>query len=171
MSFNFGWKTANQQIIVPRACLLLCPAKGFWLTVNLLKLEQRLLGQTFTWGCYCSTFKNISCWVNRAVSAFDDPMAIFTEVCFHPRYHMPNTTKSIELSQRVLWNDIAHLVFDFSNWSILAKNLISDGIFPLVPSSQKCAKSLDLTFQPKVKKLRIVIFVWEDEQGENTLWY
>ena len=136
MSFNFGWKTANQQIIVPRACLLLCPAKGFWLTMNLLKLEQRLLGQTFTWGCYCSTFKNIICCVNKTVSAFDDPMAIFTEVCFHPRYHMPNTTKSIELSQGVLWKDIAHLVFDFSNWSILAKDIILDSIIPLVPSSK-----------------------------------
>ena len=35
--------------------------------------------------------------------------------------------------------------------------LIPEGIFTLVPSPQKCAKSLSTTFQLQVKKLRIIM--------------
>ena len=59
-------------------------------------------------------------------------------------------------------------VFTRYFFEICKDQLISEGIFTLVRSAKICTKSLFSTFQPKVNKLRIMI--WYIFLSENTIW-
>ena len=65
---------------------------------------------------------------------------------------------------------IQGVIHNFDHIFLFKGDLISEGISNLVPSSKSWTKSLASTFQPKVKKLKIVIslrFFWEWNQIEK----
>ena len=97
----------------------------------------------------------------------------FFKNCYFVKKIPINThiAKWLSLSRRE--DFIQGVIHNFDRTLLFKGDLMSKGISNLIPSSKSWTKSLVSTFQPKAKKLKIVIssrFFWEWNQIEKTFW-